>query len=813
VIDSVSDDNGPSDTDGITNDSTLQIHGEADKESTVRVYQGGNPIGTAIPDDQGFWGLDYSSTLLPDGTYSFTAAAMDGDGNLSPFSAPFTVTIDTVAPAAPVIATVTTASGASVSDGITNDPKLILAGSAEPGTVVQLFQDDAPIGTATADAGGAWTYDHTATTLADGTCVFTALATDLAGNNSSLSAAFPIVIDTTTPSQPWITGISRDTGISSADGITNDPTLVVLDSAVPGASVQLLCDGQLVGTVLADASGSWSVDLTTTPLADGSYTFTASSTELDGNTSTSRPRTVRIDTTEVSPSLRLDPRSDTGVVGDALTLVATPTFVDASEPGSSVAVYDGPILLGQTFAQASGQWSFTSPHLDNGLHAITASSTDRAGNLSPLCQTLEVTTAGDYASVTERFVAQLYLDLLRRAPDAAGLQFFAGLLNRGAPPEQITAAFTSTAEYERQVVASLYAQLLHRSAAVGDLDAWSALLTSGSTAEEIAAALAGSAEYYQQRGGGTADGFLDALYSDALHRSVDAAVRAQLDSLLSAGTPVARIASAVFGSAEYQHDLVEDWSGTYLGQTGELSTAANYTAQLSAGARDEAVLASMLASDDYFVRLFGQTRNQFYVAQLVQDLLPQQSDPAALASFTELLDQGMSRDALAQSLIASPDYRSRQVDDFYHRFLGRSADAAALEVGIQFLSQGGTREQLAAGVLASKEYFSKHGSTKDGFLAALYQDVLNRSLDPGAAQTLAGILTGSSASRQAVALAALTSEEARRVMVVAWYHQYLRRPPSDGELDQFVGAFQSGMADDQAQTVLLSSPEYLGRLT
>ena len=81
------------------------------------------------------------------------------------------------------------------------------------------------IGTTTANGSGAWTYDHTGTTLAEGTYSVTAEATDAAGNTSSTSSALSVEIDITAPNAPAVASISTDTGSSSTDELTSDQTL------------------------------------------------------------------------------------------------------------------------------------------------------------------------------------------------------------------------------------------------------------------------------------------------------------------------------------------------------------------------------------------------------------------------------------------------------------------------------------------------------------------------------------------------------------------------------------------------------------
>src|SRR5262249_56814065 len=83
----------------------------------------------------------FRSNVLPDGTYTFTATATDLAGNTGDSSDGFVVTVDTVAPDAPVITSIQDDTGSSDTDGVTSDNTLILSGSAEPGTVADVVHD------------------------------------------------------------------------------------------------------------------------------------------------------------------------------------------------------------------------------------------------------------------------------------------------------------------------------------------------------------------------------------------------------------------------------------------------------------------------------------------------------------------------------------------------------------------------------------------------------------------------------------------------------------------------------------------------
>ena len=92
----------------------------------------------------------------------------------------------------PTITSFAPDSGA-VGDGITNANRLTLAGTAEAGSTVKVFDGGSQIGTATVNARGAWSF--TTAQLPNGTHNFTATATDAAGNTSSASSPLNAKVD------------------------------------------------------------------------------------------------------------------------------------------------------------------------------------------------------------------------------------------------------------------------------------------------------------------------------------------------------------------------------------------------------------------------------------------------------------------------------------------------------------------------------------------------------------------------------------------------------------------------------------------
>src|SRR4030095_5212339 len=125
-------------------------------------------------------------------------------------------TVDTSV-ATPTVTAISDDTGSSTTDGITSDKTLLISGAATAGhTVTVKILGGATLGTTTADGAGQWSFDHTATSLADGAYVFAASASN-GGAASPSSPGFRVRVDTLAPS---VVSVNRQnpTAASSSAG-------------------------------------------------------------------------------------------------------------------------------------------------------------------------------------------------------------------------------------------------------------------------------------------------------------------------------------------------------------------------------------------------------------------------------------------------------------------------------------------------------------------------------------------------------------------------------------------------------------------
>lgn len=144
VVDDVPGRTGSLDIYETTNDATPTLSGTAEANATVTVRVDGVAIGTTVANGLGVW-IFTPSSPIGEGPHALTAVATDAAGNTSGVSNTWTLTIDSVAPAAPVITQVLDdvpeRLGALNPNDSTNDTTPTLNGTAEPGSSVTIRLD------------------------------------------------------------------------------------------------------------------------------------------------------------------------------------------------------------------------------------------------------------------------------------------------------------------------------------------------------------------------------------------------------------------------------------------------------------------------------------------------------------------------------------------------------------------------------------------------------------------------------------------------------------------------------------------------
>ncbi|SDL22628.1 hypothetical protein SAMN05216189_10942, partial [Pseudomonas delhiensis] len=371
----------------VTDDKQPKLVGIGEPNSTLEILQNGVVIDSVTVDGNGDWTYTLVVPLEEGGQLFFVRDQATGktSGNV-------VLIIDTVAPSRALLTSVSEDTSGPLSpiakDGHTRDNTPTLTGTAEPNSLVIIYNDTTPIASMYADGNGDWTW--TPPYLPDGTYALRVAAMDFSGNIGLPSGKYNITIDTLAPSQPKILGAEDNVGISTGPllngAVTDDDTPTFSGTAEKGSTVIIYDNDEEIGRVIAE-NGSWS--FTPAPaLSEGEHSITVTATDRVGNQSqASEPwkLTIQVNVPDapVVESVMDNAGNVTGALesGD-ITDDSTPTISGTAEANATVIIYDNGVEIDRVVAE-NGVWTFTPLlPLDDGEHSLTFVTVNGAGNSS-----------------------------------------------------------------------------------------------------------------------------------------------------------------------------------------------------------------------------------------------------------------------------------------------------------------------------------------------------------------------------------------------------------------------------------------------
>lgn len=171
--------------------------------------------------------------------------------------------------------------------------------------------------------------------------------------------------------------------------------------------------------------------------------------------------------------------------------------------------------------------------------------------------------------------------------------------------------------------------------------------------------------------------------------------------------------------------------------------------------------------------------NARLVDAAVRDLLGRPSTDADHERWTERLDDGsLRRSAFAADVARTPEWTRVVVSDLYVKILGRPAEPAGRDFWADRLVRGQRTADLAADLYASAEFFNAAGGTVEGYVEAVYQNILERAADAeGKAYWVARLGSG---SRKPIARSFFLTVESNAKRVDVLYAKLLDRAPDAG---------------------------------
>ncbi|WP_186070171.1 Ig-like domain-containing protein [Burkholderia gladioli] len=386
-----------------TNDATPEILGRATPDSLVRVYVDNQLYGSVQADADGNWHL-VSSDPLSDGPHQFDARSGSGKPSL-----PFEVVIDTVPPEV-----VSTSELMGAGDGryriepggSTYNTIVIFQGTAEPESIVTVYDHEREIGSTTVDRKGYWNFAPLGP-YALGEHSLTTVVTDRAGNHSKLGASteFTVkeppgmigaLIDSVESDRgelrdgDWASGVVTLKGWSSSDWIT----IYSRGTYVFEENQRWKEAGEY--KVERDADGRFALEINTSRFYDIAYVPEPKLIKAEVSDGPGAGSDViqgfKLRISRYAPAGSTDEKladnvgetrgwiSPDGVTDDPMPVYSGHAFGSYTLPGLLVTIYDGDQEIGHTRVDENYKWTFRpSEPLADGSHSFWTVVSDPTG--------------------------------------------------------------------------------------------------------------------------------------------------------------------------------------------------------------------------------------------------------------------------------------------------------------------------------------------------------------------------------------------------------------------------------------------------
>jgi N,N-dimethylformamidase beta subunit-like protein/uncharacterized protein DUF4082/Big-like domain-containing protein len=340
----------------------------------------------------------------------------------APDTTPPTVSMTAPAPGATVSGKTVTVS-ASASDNVSV-------------ASVQFNLDGANLGAA--DTASPYTLTWDSTTVANGSHVLTAVATDSSNNTATATAVNVTVSNDTTPPTVAVTAPAAGASVSSTVTVSANAT-----DDVGVAGVQFKLDGANLGAEVAVSP--YNVSWNTTTTANGTHALTAVARDAAGNTTTSAAVSVTVNNVDSTPPTVAMSAPANGATVAGIVAVSASASDNIAVVGVQF-LLDG-LNLGAEDTASPYSIAWNTAGVANGVHSLGAIARDGAGNttgavpvsvtvnndLTPPTVTMTAPAAGATVTGTAVTVSATASDNV----GVAGVQF---LVDGAAVGTEVTAA-------------------------------------------------------------------------------------------------------------------------------------------------------------------------------------------------------------------------------------------------------------------------------------------------------------------------------------------------------------------------------------
>jgi hypothetical protein len=215
----------------------LELTGTGEPGSEVEIVVDGEAIGTTTVGSDGTW--RFAANLPEAGDYRLGVRSLGTDGSVLAEIEPVALSL-----AAPTIAMPTF----NLPDGELQAGEIELTGTGEPGSEVEIVVDGEAIGTTTVGSDGTWRFAANLPEAGDYRLGVRSLGTD----GSVLTEIEPVALSLAAPTMTMPT-------FNLPEGELQAGEVELTGTGEPGSKVEIVVDGEAIGTTTVGSDGTWSL--------------------------------------------------------------------------------------------------------------------------------------------------------------------------------------------------------------------------------------------------------------------------------------------------------------------------------------------------------------------------------------------------------------------------------------------------------------------------------------------------------------------------------------------------------------------------
>lgn len=458
-------------------------------------------------------------------------------------------------------------------------------GTVTPTGTVTFMNGSNQLGTGTLNASGVATFSTSSLPLGANT-----ITADYGGDTNFAASTSPSTTVTVgqSASTTTLTSSLNPAFASQTVTLTAAITASGSGSGTPTGTVRFLDGTTVLGTATLS---SGSATFSTSTLIVGVHPISADYLG-DANFQASASTVTNVAVNVVPTTTAISASSANPGPGQSVTLTASVTpGVTSSTVTGSVRFFANGLLLGSGVL-AGGKAIFTTTALPLGPDTLTAQYLGDANNGSSVSGGLAVAVG----SANEQLVNSVYVTVLHRSADAAGLAFWTNILNQAKPFQDVVRSIVGSSEAETAAVSAAFLTYLAIDPTAQQVK--TALAVKAATGVSPTLQVLGSKAYFDNSGG-TDSAFLDQLALDVTGASFSKAQKSAFASQLASGTSRQTVALEALSGVASRTFVVQGLYGAILGRNADTAGQNAFVSTLLAGNPVQKVIISMLSSSEY----------------------------------------------------------------------------------------------------------------------------------------------------------------------------------------------------------------------